>query len=227
MMDFGGAATMGGGGPMITGKWTNTRTGEEVTVRDSFMDGDDMVIFLTDGRQLTLGDFQDYVQMSEEEYDEQGNMLSGTNGGGIGKPASTDLPKRKKPNVDAATIFAGMDEKPVEKTVEQEAADDLNAIISNSGETPRAKQDDVVQPKLQEKTLDGTGAAYKVLHKVGGPKFTVKVEWPDFPKKELQMCKDFFDTTDDDIAKSIINMHCSGHELEAAITEWLVKEMKN
>ena len=218
-MDFGGTATMGGGGPMITGKWINTRTGEEVTVRDSFMDGEDMIIFLTDGRQMTLGDFQEYVQMSEEEYDENGQMLSGTNGGGIQKAASTDLPKKKKPSVDAATIFAGMDEKPVEKTPEQDAADDLNDILNGEKEKE-------VRTKPQEKQSDGMQAACRVIHKASSPKFTVKVEWPDFPKNELQMCKDYFDTTDDDITKAIIGMHCTGHELEAAVTEWLINAMK-
>lgn len=198
---------MGGGGPMITGKWVNTRTGEEVTVRDSFMDGEDMIIFLTDGRQFTLGDFQEYVQMSDEEYDENGNMMSNTNGGGIQKPASTDLPKKKTPNVDAATIFAGMEEKPVE----QSAVDDLNEILSPS------------KPAGQS---EGMTAASKVINRASKPKFIVKVEWPDFPKKELQMCKDYFDTTDDDIVKSIISLHCTGHELEAALTQWLINELQ-
>lgn len=203
---------MGGGGPMITGKWVNTRTGEEVTVRDSFMDGEDMIIFLTDGRQLTLGDFQEFVQMSDEEYDEHGNIISNTNGGGIQNNA---LKKKTPKVVDAATIFAGMDEKPASENIEQEAVNDLSSVLSP--EKPAGER---------TATTDGMNAAAKVIHRASSPKFKVVVEWPDFPKKELQMCKDYFDTTDDDIVKSIIGLHCTGHELEAALTKWLINEMQ-
>ena len=104
-----------------------------------------------------------------------------------------------------------MDEKPVV----QSAADDLNEILSPS--KPAGKTTDMTE---------GMKAASKVIKRASNPMFAVKVEWPDFPKKELQMCKDYFDTTDDDIVKSIISLHCTGHELEAALTQWLINELQ-
>ena len=220
-MDFGGTATMGGGGPMITGTWINTKTGEEVTVRDSFMDGEDMVIMLTNGRQMTLSDFQDFVQQSEEEYDERGNMISATNGGGI-QTQNIPKPHHKPANVDAATVFAGMDEKS-DNTAPQSDLDEVMANVQANAqeaplvndETPKKAAD--AGPEVSE----GLKAAMKVIHRASSPKFKVVIEWPDFPEKELNMCKDYFDTTNDDIANAIIGMHCTGHELEAAVAEWL------
>ena len=75
-MDLGGIATMGGGGPIISGQWINQRTGEQVTVRDSYMDGENMFVVLTNGQTLNMDEFQDYIQMSDDVYDEHGNKLT-------------------------------------------------------------------------------------------------------------------------------------------------------
>lgn len=217
---------MGGGGPMISGNWINTKTGETVTVRDSFMDGEDMVIMLTNGRQLSLNDFQDYVQQSEEEYDEHGNMISATNGGGI--QAQPVVQKKAKANVDAATIFAGMDEPQPNDTAPQS---DLDEVMANvQANAPAAPLVNDEQPKKtgerDVKMSEGLAAVSKIIHRSSSPKFKVMVEWEDFPKQELEMAKKFFDATDDDIAKAIIGIHCTGHELEVAVAEWLVSVMR-
>ena len=214
-MDFGGTAMMGGGGPMITGNWINLKTGEQVTVRDSFMDGDDMVIMLTNGKQMTLDDFQDYVQQSDEEYDEKGNMISMTNGGGIQKPGK---PSHKVANVDASTVFAGMDDKVDVGVAAEPPASDLEEVLGTAA--PRHQ-------KMEEAIPEGLKAASQIIHRSSSPKFKVSVEWDGFPKEELLMAKKFFDTTDDDIAKAIIGMHCTGHELESAVVEWVVEALKN
>lgn len=220
---------MGGGGPMISGNWINTKTGETVTVRDSFMDGEDMIIFLTNGRQLTLSEFQDYVQQSEEEYDEHGNMISKTNGGGIQKQASPK-PHHKPANVDAATVFAGLgDDKPADKKVaappvsDADGAAELEALINGGSPAHAVPRVETSAPKDM---TEGLQAVSKIIHRSSSPKFKVSVEWNDFPKEELEMAKKFFDATDDDITKAIIGMHCTGHELEAAIAEWLVGVMR-
>lgn len=213
-MDFGMQSEIGG--PMITGRWTNVRTGDEVVVRDSFMDGDDMVIFTTDGRQFTLDQFQDFVQMSDEEYDEHGNVLSNSSNTNISsKPVSSN---HKTPNLDAATIFAGMEENKgsvVELVSPEPTAefDIVDGVTKDAAESPNTDS-------------GGLDAASKVISKTSCPKFKITFEWPDFPIKELNMCKEFFDTTNDDIIKAIIERHCNEHMLEKAMVEWLIEELK-
>ena len=48
------------------GKWVNKLNGEEVYVRDSFIDGDNMVIMTNKG-QLTMKEFTNYIQCEEGE----------------------------------------------------------------------------------------------------------------------------------------------------------------
>lgn len=48
------------------GKWINKQTGEEVYVRDSFIDGDKMVVMTNKG-QLSMQEFTNYIQCEEGE----------------------------------------------------------------------------------------------------------------------------------------------------------------
>ena len=50
----------------ITGTWVNRMTGDKVVVRSTIIDGDDMLIICADGRQLKMSEFQNYIQMSDE-----------------------------------------------------------------------------------------------------------------------------------------------------------------
>ena len=50
----------------ITGTWVNRMTGDKVVVRSTVIDGDDMLIICADGRQLKMSEFQNYIQMSDE-----------------------------------------------------------------------------------------------------------------------------------------------------------------
>ena len=58
----------------ITGTWVNRMTGDKVVVRSTVIDGDDMLIICADGRQLKMSEFQNYIQMSDENSN--GNDIS-------------------------------------------------------------------------------------------------------------------------------------------------------
>lgn len=63
------------GGMGISGKWINKRTGQVVNVMNSVMDGDNMII-ISDKGQISMSEFsQDYIQTSDEIYDEAGNLI--------------------------------------------------------------------------------------------------------------------------------------------------------
>ena len=70
---MGGYGPMAGLGPMgdmtVQGKWINKRTGQVITVRDSVIEGDNMVV-MTDIGQIDMETFsRDYIQQSDEVYD--------------------------------------------------------------------------------------------------------------------------------------------------------------
>lgn len=55
-----------GSGMIAPGKWVNKMTGEEVYVRDSLIDGDQMFVITNKG-QLTMKEFTNYIQCEEGE----------------------------------------------------------------------------------------------------------------------------------------------------------------
>ena len=63
------------GGMGISGTWMNKRTGQKVNVRQSIQDGDNMII-ITDRGQISMEVFsRDYIQASDEIYDESGKVI--------------------------------------------------------------------------------------------------------------------------------------------------------
>ena len=59
----------------IAGYWMNKRTGQKVNVRQSVQDGDNMII-ITDKGQISMEVFsRDYIQASDEIYDENGKVI--------------------------------------------------------------------------------------------------------------------------------------------------------
>lgn len=63
------------GGMGISGVWLNKQTGAKINVRNSIMDGDNMII-ITDRGQISMNDFsRDYIQASDEIYDESGKVV--------------------------------------------------------------------------------------------------------------------------------------------------------
>ena len=62
-------------GMNIAGVWMNKHTGQKIRVRQSIQDGDNMII-ITDNGQLPMNIFsRDYIQASDEIYDEDGKVI--------------------------------------------------------------------------------------------------------------------------------------------------------
>ena len=66
------------GGMGISGTWMNKRTGQKINVRQSIQDGDNMII-ISDKGQISMDIFsRDYIQASDEVYDESGKVIDKT-----------------------------------------------------------------------------------------------------------------------------------------------------
>lgn len=211
-MDLGGIATMGGGGPMVTGQWINQRTGEKVIVRDSYMDGENMYVTLTNGRTITMEEFQDYIQMSEEEYDTNGNK----------KLASSTKPvvKQKKSTCDPSLVFDGLDtnQKTNDSNLQQQL---LSKEIEEFG-TP------VQEIPVQESqtTSSAQDMIIKILEKTETPKLSLTVNWDEYPLNELKMLKDYFNVSNDDISIAIMKMYINMDSIKETVTNWVNDKQK-
>lgn len=64
-----------GSGMGLTGKWMNKRTGKAVNIRQTIQDGDNMII-ISDQGQISMEVFsRDYVQVSDDIYDDSGKVV--------------------------------------------------------------------------------------------------------------------------------------------------------
>lgn len=194
------------GGPMISGEWMNTKTGEKVVVRDSYIDGDNMVVLLTNGKQLTLDEFNDYVQMSNEVYDEHGNV--------IGNADTTPTPatsKPQRPAVDASKLFEGMGDAPT---------------VTPS--VPTATMHQELEPPIYDNPVirikdDKQVMIEKLFDKTSWPLFTVSIDWKDCPELQIEMLHDIYDITPEDISQTIVNKYLA--ENLTALKDTLIAEV--
>lgn len=186
----------GGQGPAISGKFFHKDTGKEIFVRDSVNDGIKMCVVLSDGTTMDMSEFQNYVQMSDEEYDSQGRL--------IGK--AKDQPK---PNLDPNLLFAGMDNRLEEKN---DQSKEVSSIIKQVKE-PRTVDYDVDNQKLS--------MIKKILDKSSEPEIVITVKWDNKPEKEFEMLKNFFDVNVEDIADAVFEKYVKIQNIKQAFKEAL------
>lgn len=197
-MDFGGMTMIDGGGPMVSGQWINQKTGETVTVRDSYMDGEGMFVVLTNGQTLSMDEFTDYVQMTTDESDKN-------------KPIVQQV-KKDKPSYDPNIVFEGMEQKE-QSSLQKQILGDEYVEDANVVET-------ITTSNVTSDSLD---MVYKILDKTQKPKISFNVEWDSYPTSEMTMLKEYFGITDDDIARAIINKYVNIDDICDIVTEWVTQ----
>lgn len=195
MQDFGS----GPGGPMIQGRWINRMNGNIVNVRDSIINGDDMIV-ITDRGQISMEEFsRNYVQASTDIYDEHGNV--------IGKedinPADIAMMSRQKVNNNKINYHPKKESKP--ETTQDILDEDMEQFINTS--------DDLLHTPLQQNTANNqkskesekTKLIKTIFEKSTQPEINLDIEWAAFPKNELEMLMNYFNVTQDEIAEYISN----------------------
>ena len=148
------------GGDMISGKWTHRLTGETINVRSSVMEGDNMVI-ITDKGMIDMMDFsQHYIQVSDEVYDEHGNV--------VGNEALNieQIPQQTQntPTLDYSVLTRGLTQQDIHNIQQQ-------------------VQPVAVTPIEDEDTM----LIRRILKKVSLPNVKSIIEWKTYPGKQLEM----------------------------------------
>lgn len=224
IMDFGGMAMSSTGGPMISGQWVNQKTGEVVTVRDSYMDGEQMYVTLSNGKQITMEDFQCYVQMSEDN-----DKL-------IESIQKQQNEKKNTPKYDPSLVFDGIDTtpktapsvSPLQKQILSQEATSLgityeeNVTATNSADPAVVKT--VVDKSAVETSSEQEKMIMKILDKSDAPTIEFSVVWEGCPKKELSMLKEYFGVSSEDIAKAIIKKYVTMEDVKNVVTGWVSTE---
>ena len=145
---------------MISGKWMNKMTGDTVIVKNSVMDGEEMVIMTNKG-VLNMSEFSmNYIQVSDEVYDEHGNV--------VGNEALNieQIPQQTQnaPALDYSTLTRGLTQQDIHNIQQQ------------------------VQPVTVATVEDeDTMLIRRILKKVSPPEVKSIIEWTTYPGKQLEM----------------------------------------
>ena len=145
---------------MISGKWMNKMTGDTVVVKNSVMDGEEMVIMTNKG-VLNMSEFSmNYIQVSDEVYDEHGNV--------VGNEALNieQIPQQTQntPALDYSTLTKGLTQQDIHNIQQQ-------------------VQPVTVAPVEDEDTM----LIRRILKKVSPPEVKSTIEWTTYPTKQLEM----------------------------------------
>ena len=145
---------------MISGKWMNKMTGDTVVVKNSVMDGEEMVIMTNKG-VLNMSEFSmNYIQVSDEVYDEHGNVV------GNGALNIEQIPQQTQntPALDYSTLTRGLTQQDIHNIQQQ-------------------VQTVTVAPVEDEDTM----LIRRILKKVSPPEVKSTIEWTTYPTKQLEM----------------------------------------
>ena len=193
----------------ISGKWINRLTGDVVVVRNTIIDGDDMIILTSDGRQLKMVDFQDYIQMSSDDknpndfstlgdlkqLENERRVVVGQNSG-VSNTVNT-----VSPNND----FYSLDE--IEKTTTQ-------------------KKPTNIPKKKQQVISDSEKLLSKLFEKINlDVDVKIDLNCNNFPSKELNMLQMIYDVTTDDISNYIIKNIINEDAFRSAVSAYIKEQL--
>lgn len=195
---------------MVSGTWMNKLTGEVVNVRDSIIDGDNMLI-ITDKGHISMNEFSNnYIQASDTIYDKDGNAI-GTQKLNIGElgpmitPKMIEDAKHAKEKFDNEFINVNeFIETDIEEKIEKKQKNEK--IVDKKIEEHNKDLYDI-DKKLEEHNKDWY-IIDKVFSKINiKPDITIDINWQDFPKTQINTLIDFLDININDISSYIIEKY--------------------
>lgn len=138
MMQQIGGFDAGPGGSIVSGRWIHKTNGTVINVRDSLIDGDNMII-ISDKGHINMDEFsRNYIQVSDEVYNESGGVVSterfDTNMFSLDKPLQPTQTVTNNTNIQTSTVHV--------ETVEANKNYDLiNKIFEKNNSKPNIKLD--------------------------------------------------------------------------------------
>ncbi|MCH5167506.1 MAG: hypothetical protein J1F35_06375 [Erysipelotrichales bacterium] len=202
------------GGPNISGKWMNKRTGDTIFVRDSIIMDNSMSVMLSDGRAIDMEEFsRDYIQMSEEEYDLGGNQISSNNSNNnIINPGPGGVSGRYK---DSNVI-----QTPPMEELQQPEYDFGNLQEDYYEEAfntpPITQKKDSPNLEMIKKLFENTNPEISI---------NISMETKNFPVNEINMLTNIFGVSPLEISEYIFNQYFNTENIIEAIKKYLSEKI--
>lgn len=203
---------------MVSGEWMNKFTGEVVTVRDSIIDGDNMLIITNKGH-IDMRDFSDnYIQASDTLYDEKGNII-GHEDINI-KDFQVVTPKMiqdaEKAKKDFNNEFMNIDEFITE---EPDESDTITNIVIEKPNQLKEYDVDIIEKPAGNPVSVNYDIIDKVFKKIStAPQIKIDLEWEDFPKEQINTLINYLDIDINEIASYILHKYINNDINDIIIT---------
>lgn len=177
----------------ITGKWVHKHTNNIITVRDSIIDGDKMII-ISDAGQIDMTDFsENYIQISDEDYTSS-QLITGNGLVNIESLHNIDPTLMVQPNI--------------------ENNKEINCKVNN-----QIIAEENVSNNENYNLID------KLFKKINfTPKVIVNIESSNYPTDKLNMLKEIYDITNEDISNYIRLNYIYPEIINAAINDFVDKQ---
>lgn len=189
----------------ISGKWMNRMTGDVVTVRNTIIDGDDMIIICADGRQMKMTEFQNYIQMSDDDK-------SGDDTMSLGNIRNLESERR---------VVVGRN------NVQNNTSQNNTAFYDDIEEVIERPKNSVVQKPKAKEISESEKLLNKLFEKIElNIDVHVDLKCDNFPVKELNMLQMIYDVTIDDISSYIIKNVINDEVFRSAVSSYIKERLE-
>ena len=188
----------------VSGKWTNIHNGKEIFVRDSFIDGDDMIVRTIDGNIIPMTEFSNNYVQSEEVDEATARSV-------IQQPVAPQSYGDIKPDFGEKVILKNDDAK--NNNINPNNLDTTSRYVETH------KEDKIEDKLFRKKTLIG-----KIFEKISTkPNINLTFDWTEYPEKEMSMLMEYFDVSNDDIANYIYKTYFNENIIKESILKLIQK----
>lgn len=191
----------------IQGDWINKNTGQKIHVKNSVIDGDQMII-ITNLGQLSMDEFsRNYIQVSDDIYDMNGKVIT-TNE--YAQQINKNLPKVETLDTQEYII----NDKPV----------DFNNIAITTDEAKATAF--TINKSSNTTSITNIGLIKKVFDKVNAkPEINVTINFNEFPKEQIATLVNFLDVSIDDIANYLYTEYVNENTVKEQIKSIINREL--
>lgn len=192
----------------ISGKWTNIHNGQEIFVRDSFIDGDNMIVRTIDGNIIPMTEFSNNYVQSQEVDEAMARSV-------IQQPVAPQSYGDIKPDFGEKVILKNDDAK--DNNIKPSNLDQVSQYVENHKE-------DKVEDKLEDKLFRKKTLIGKIFEKISTkPNINLTFDWTEYPEKEMSMLMEYFDVSNDDIANYIYKTYFNENIIKESILKLIQK----
>lgn len=214
-------------GPVMSGTWFNRRTQDSFTVRDVFLEDNQMIVLTTDGRRLDYNTIQEYEQVNDKQLPLKNDQQRGL----PPEVASMVEDIEALPAIETqtpASAVPGMlpEDMTLIQTQQAQPTNDLlhTPINQLANKTPA----ETMLTEADEEMRFTSRTIKRALDRAKkDPEIAVGIKWNKYPEKQMEMLVDYMGIDVEDIVSYYIDkidLNAIRQKLECEIRLFIEKK---